>query len=137
MGFYADATVLDAVMRDLFARTLADPSGMKELTNSKMRFRLNISDPSSVVSADCKVRPPAITYGPQDGKVDLTINSPADLLHQVLLKEVRLRDAFFGSEMKVDGSIFKAKRLEGLFHVFQALYPQVLVDTGLAGDGQA
>jgi putative sterol carrier protein len=137
MGFYADANTLDAVMRDLFSRTLADPAGLKELTNSNMRFRLNISNPSAVVSADCKVRPPVIVYGPQDAKVDLAINSPADLLHQVLLKEVRLRDAFFGGQMKVDGSIFRAMRLEGLFHVFQSLYPQVLVDAGLADESHA
>jgi hypothetical protein len=137
MGFYADSKVLDAVLQDLFTRTLADPAGLKELTGSNMRFRLDISNPSAVISADCRARPPVIFYGPQDGKVDLAINTPADLLHKVLLKEVRLRDAFFGGQMKVDGSIFRAKRLEGLFHVFQALYPQVLADAGLVGERQA
>lgn len=137
MGFYTDSKILVAVMQDLFTRTLADPAGLEELTGSHMRFQLIISNPSAIIGADCKVRPPAISYGPQEGKVDLAIHSPADLLHRVLLKEVRLRDAFFGGQMKVKGSILRAKRLEGLFHVFQALYPQVLVDAGLAAENQA
>jgi hypothetical protein len=136
MGFYADSEVLAAVLRDMLTRTVADPAGLTELTKSNMRFRLNVHDPSAVASVDAKARPPVIVYGPQAGKVDLTINSPAEVLHQVLLKEVRLRDAFFGGQMKVDGSIFRAKRLEGLFHVFQAFYPQVLVDAGLDGQPQ-
>jgi putative sterol carrier protein len=131
MPFYADSDALYGALTELFNRTLADPAGQKELQGSGMVFRLDLTDPGATVTINGKARPVALKWGSNEGRADLVIHAPGDVLHQVCLKEVRLRDAFFGGKMKVDGSILRAMRLEGLFHVLQALYPQVLRDRGL------
>jgi putative sterol carrier protein len=131
MPFYPDSETLYGALTELFNRTLADPAGQKELQGSGMVFRLDLSDPAAIVTINGKARPVALQWGPDGRRADLVIHAPGDVLHQVCLKEVRLRDAFFGGKMKVDGSTFRALRLEGLFHVLQAQYPQVLRDRGL------
>ncbi len=134
MPFYSNSDTLYAVFDELFRRTLADPTGEKALQASNMVFRLDVADPGMLVTVNAKSRPADLKWRSADGRADLVIHSPADLLHQVCLKEVRLRDAFFGGKMKVEGSILRARRLEGLFHVLQAHYPQVLEDSGILKD---
>jgi hypothetical protein len=134
MPFFANSEALDGIMKELFRRVLADPSALRELARSGMLFRLDITDPRALVTVNGKVQPPVFTYGQAADRVDLAIHTPADVLHQVLLKQVRLRDAFFGGKMKIDGSILRARRLENLFHCLQDLYPGVLRDAGMQPD---
>jgi putative sterol carrier protein len=126
MPIYQNSDEMYKVMTVLFSQVLADPAGDKELTKNPVIFRLDISDPTGVITIDSKAKPPAVAYGPNQAKADLVIHTKADVLHQVCMKELRLGEAFFGGKMKVDGSILRAKRLEGLFHVIQGLYPKIV-----------
>jgi hypothetical protein len=93
-----------------------------------MIFLFDVSEPTIVVTVNGKNRPPTWSHGRTESHVDLSIHTKMDILHQVLLKEMRVRDAFLGRKIQVDGSLLAAKRLEGLFHVLQAHYPAVLKD---------
>ncbi len=131
MPVYPDAATLERALSELFDRVVADPQGIKELTSKRMVFLLDITDPAMLVTVNGKAQPPTWTRGRTESHVNLGIHTRMDILHQVLLKEMRLRDAFFGNKMKVDGSLFTARRLEGLFHVLQAHYPAVLQELQL------
>jgi hypothetical protein len=131
MPVYKDTETLERALSELFDRVVADPEGLKELSSKKMVFLFDISEPAMLVTVNGRSQPPSWSKGHTESHVNLGIHTRMDVLHQVLLKEMRVRDAFFGKKMQVDGSIFTAKRLEGLFHVLQAHYPQVLKDLNL------
>ena len=131
MPVYKNTETLERALGELFDRLIADQEGLKELTSKRMVFLLDITEPSMLVTVNGKTTPPAWLHGRTESPVNLGIHTRMDVLHQVLLKEMRLRDAFFGRKMQVDGSLFTARRLEGLFHVLQALYPVVLNDLQL------
>jgi hypothetical protein len=116
------------VLSELFDRVIADPGGIKELSSKRMVFMLDIAEPTMLVTVNGRNKPPTWSHGRTESHVNRGIHTTMDVLHQVLLKEMRLRDAFFGNKMQVDGSLFTARRLEGLFHVLQAHYPAVLED---------
>lgn len=131
MPYYPDSETLNRVLKEMFQRLLSELSAMQDLKRSRMLFVLDISNPITVVTVNSKAEPPSYKFGRSYSRPDLTIQTPMDILHQVLLKEMRLRDAYFGRSMKVNGSIFQARRLEGLFHHLQAVYPRVLQDLNL------
>jgi hypothetical protein len=131
MPYYPDSETLNSVLKEMFQRMLSDPSAVQDFKRSRMLFLLDISDPVAVVTVNSKAEPPHYKFGRSYSPPDLAIHTPMDVLHQVLLREMRLRDAYFGGSMKVDGSIFQAKRLEELFHHLQAAYPRVLQDLNL------
>ena len=115
----------------MFQRMLSEPSAIQDIKRSRMLFMLEISDPITVVTVNSKAEPPSYKFGRSYSRPDLIIQTPMDVLHRVLLREMRLRDAYFGRKMKLDGSIFQAKRLEDIFHHLQAVYPSVLQDLNL------
>lgn len=126
MPVYKDTETLERVLSELFDRVIADPEGVRELSSKKMVFLFDVSGPAMLVTVNGKSQPPTWSHGRTESHVNLGIHTEMDVLHQVLLKEMRVRDAFFGKKMQVDGSLFTAKRLEGLFHVLQKHYPLVL-----------
>jgi hypothetical protein len=128
MPVYKDSQALARVLSELFDRVVADPEGLKQLTSNRMIFLLDISEPAMLVTVNGRSEPPGWSRGKTEARVDLGVHTRMDVLHQVLLKQMRLRDAFFGRKMQVDGSLLTARRLEGLFHVLQAHYPEVLKD---------
>jgi hypothetical protein len=128
MSVYRDTATLEKALGELFDRAVTDPDGLKELSSKRMIFLLDISEPPTLITVNGKVQPPMWAHGRTENHVNLGIHTKMDVLHQVLLKEIRLRDAFFEHKIQVDGSLFTAKRLEGLFHVLQAHYPLVLQD---------
>ena len=131
MPVYQDTETLERALSELFDRVIVDPDGLKELSSKRMVFLLDISEPTMLLTVNGRNQPPTWSHGRTESHVNLGIHTKMDILHQVLLKEMRLRDAFFGHKMQVDGSLFTARRLEGLFHVLQAHYPLVLKDMQL------
>jgi hypothetical protein len=126
MPVYKDTATLERVLSALFDRVLADPEGFRELSSKRLIFLLDISEPAMLITVNGKNQPPTWSHGRTESHINLGLHTRMDVLHQVLLKEMRLRDAFFGRKLEVDGSLFTARRLEGLFHVLQAHYPLVL-----------
>ncbi len=131
MPVYKDTETLERALSELFDRVIADPEGLRELSSKKQVFLFDVSEPPMVVTVNGRNQPPTWSHGRTESHVNLGIHTKMDVLHQVLLKEMRVRDAFFGHKIQVDGSIFTAKRLEGLFHVLQKHYPLVLKDLQL------
>jgi hypothetical protein len=135
MPYYPDSETLNTVLNEMFQRTLSDPAALRDLKRSRMLFLLDISDPVAVVTVNSKAEPPSFKLGRTYSRPDLAIHTPMDVLHQVLLKEIRLREAYFGGSMKVDGSILQAKRLEDLFHHLQRIYPRVIRELNIMPGG--
>lgn len=130
MAFYQDSDSLQEVMLELFRRLSQDPEAAQEFRQSKMLVRFQFTDPELDALINGKEDPIAVTVGNYDGRVDLGLGMAADVLHEVWLGKIRLRDAFFSGQIKVSGNFFRAVKLEGIFRRSEVLYPQVLADLG-------
>ena len=131
MAFYPDTGTFCEVMTDLFERAMARPETGLAIRQVGLVFRLVTTDPEAVLTVDGRAQPPQFTSAPPAGPADLVLRLPADLLHQIWLGEVRLRDAFFGGQVQVEGPMLRALGLANLFRQVEALYPQVLRERGL------
>ena len=131
MPVYHDSDQVCAVMTDLFGRALNDPATLRELRSARMVLRLNITDPAAVVTVDAKSAAPRFQCGPSNARADLVLHTRMDVIHQVWLNQIKLKDAFFGGQIKVDGSLLRAMSLGGLFRQIEAMYPVVLRDRGM------
>ena len=96
-----------------------------------MVVSLYLDDPKTFIGLDGREKPVELSFSPDGVKPDLAIRMEADLLHNILLGKVRLRDAYFDGEIKTKGSIFKALKLADLFRQAEKLYPVVLKERGL------
>ena len=59
-------------------------------------------------------------------RADLVIHTRMDVLHRVWMSEIKLRDAFFSGQCRLDGSMLRALSLGGVFRRIEALYPVLL-----------
>ncbi len=131
MPFYSDAQTLRNVMQAVFDRLNATPGAADDFVKNKMFVSLYIDNPKVFLGVDGRQKPVRLTFSPDGTKPDLAIRLEADLLHDILLGHVRLRDAYFGGQIKTKGSVFKAMKLADLFRQAEKLYPDVLRDHGL------
>jgi hypothetical protein len=118
-------------MTDLFGRAMNDPQTLRELRSARMVLRLDISDPPAMVTVDGKATTPQFQCGPSNAHADLVLHTRMDVIHQVWLNQIKLRDAFFSGQIQVDGSVLRAMSLGGLFRQIEAMYPTVLRDRGM------
>jgi hypothetical protein len=131
MAFYADSQTLCEVMTELFRRVMANPTARRQVRRTKLVVRLVMSDPDFVLSVDGKSSPPGFTCNVSGASPDLVLHMKADVLHNIWLSEIRLRDAYWSGQIKVEGSLLSALALSNLFRHVEALYPSVLQDKGL------
>ncbi len=131
MPVYHNSDQVCEVMTDLFSRALHDPATLRELHRARMVLRLNISDPAAVVTVNAKAPAPQFQCGPSNARADLVLHTRMDVIHQVWLNQIKLKDAFFGGQIKVDGSLLRAMSLGGLFRQIEAMYPVVLRERGM------
>ncbi len=131
MSFYPDAQTLRNVMQEVFDRLNATPGAADDFVKHHMVVGLYLDNPKVYLGLDGRRKPVALSYTPDGTKPDLAIRLDADLLHDILLGKVRLRDAYFGGQIKTKGSVFKAMKLADLFRQAEKLYPDVLKDQGL------
>ncbi|HID32981.1 MAG TPA: hypothetical protein EYP25_00155 [Anaerolineae bacterium] len=131
MPFYPDSQTLRTVMTTLFDRLNDRPGAADDFVKNRMMVSLYIDNPKVFLGVDGRQKPVKINFSPDGVKPDLAIRLDADLLHGILLGTVRLRDAYFGGQIKTKGSIFKAMKLADLFRQAEKLYPDVLKDQGL------
>lgn len=132
MALYPDTATVCKVMSELFKRSMADPQTMSELRRSNLVLRLEISDPPAQFTVDARSQPPHFTCGVDAGRPDLVLHVRMDVLHQIWMGEIRLQDAFFSGQCRLDGSMLRALSLGGLFRGVEALYPGVLREFKLA-----
>ncbi len=133
MPFYTSPETLRDVTRDLFARISHTPGATDEFARSKMLINVYLQNPNAFIGLNARSRPVSFTYSPDSVTPDLELHLEADTLHAIWLGHRRLRDAFFGGEIKTKGSVFKAMQLAPLFRQAETLYPIVLKEKGLLG----
>ena len=84
------------------------------------------------ITINGRKRPAQIAYGPVKVHPTLDIEMKADILHSILLGEQSLKKAFGGGLLKVRGPVWKTADLAALLDHGRQIYPQVLVEQGLA-----
>ena len=88
-------------------------------------FQFQLTDPETRLWVDGRSNPVRAFSGEQALKPTLTATMSGDTLHELLLGTLPLGKAISGGHLRVKGSIFKAIKLEELFHHCQAQYPQL------------
>ncbi len=131
MPFYSDSNTLNDVMQTLFDRLSRTPGATDQFARSKLIIHVHISEPEAFILLNGRSRPVRFRFQPDSNPPDLALYLAADTLHKIWLSEIRLRDAFFGGQIKTKGSVFKAMQLAPLFRQAEMLYPRVLVEKGL------
>ena len=136
MPFYPDAETFYGVMNDLFSQVMATPDLLKPLRDGKVLLRISTSQPNTILVVDGRSVPPRFLIGKTpDGKVDVGLSLAADVLHNVWLGKIGLRDAYLAGKIRLDSSPLKALSLMmgllEMFHFVEGLYPGVLQKRGL------
>jgi hypothetical protein len=138
MPFYPDTATFYVVMTDLFGRVIAAPGVLKPLTDGKVLLRMTVTEPDAVLIVDGRTNPPRFitgSAGSAGSRPDIGLRIPADVLHNVWLNRIRLRDAFMAGKMHLDTSPLRAlgllSSLTGMFRFTEQIYPQVLREHGM------
>ena len=131
MPFYSDPKVIRSIMTEVFDRLNATPGAADDFVKHHMVVSLYLDNPKTFIGLDGRQEPVGLSFSPDGVKPDLAIRLDADLLHNILLGSVRLRDAYFSGQIKTKGSVFKAMKLADLFRQAEKLYPVVLKERGL------
>lgn len=118
-------------MQEVFDRLNATPGAADDFVKHHMVVSLYLDNPKAFIGLDGRQEPVGLSFSPDGVKPDLAIRLDADLLHNILLGSVRLRDAYFSGQIKTKGSVFKAMKLADLFRQAEKLYPVVLKERGL------
>lgn len=137
MPFYADADTFYGVMEELFAQVLRQPELVRPLRESKVLLHITATQPAANLVLDARSDPPRFSTGSApDDKPTLGLRVPADVLHQVWLGKIRLRDAYWAGKIELTTSPLKALSLllglQGLFRYVESIYPGALRRHGLA-----
>lgn len=136
MSFYRDTETLYAVMEDLFGRVMADPQMQRLLRKSKAIIRITLTNPDAVLCLNARQEPLRFTTGcVDDGKADLGLRIPAQVLHDIWLSNIRMRDAFATGAIHLQTNPLRAlgllNQLQELFRYAEKIYPFVLRERGL------
>ena len=136
MPFYRDAETFYEVMNDLFSQVMARPDLLKPLVDGKVVLRITTTQPDTILVVDGRAVPPRFTMGTDStGKVDVGVSLSADVLDNVWMGKMRLRDAYLAGKMHLDSSPLKALSLMTslleMFRFVEGLYPGVLKKRGL------
>lgn len=125
MTVYANSEQLTRVLRVLFERVSQDPAAVQVLVAARLIIRLQTSNPQAVVVLNGRKNPPQLSYSANGLLPDLDVQTSADVLHQILGREMRLRAAVATRQLQVRGPVWKSFVLETIFRSAQALYPDV------------
>jgi hypothetical protein len=136
MPFYPNAETFYEVMNDLFGQVMARPDLLKPLRDGKVLLRITTSEPDAILMVDGRSVPPRFLSGKTpEGKVDVGLSLAADVLHNVWLGKIRLRDAYLAGKIHLDSNPIRALSLmTGLLEMFrfvEGIYPNILKKRGL------
>jgi hypothetical protein len=136
MPFYRDTETFYQVMNDLFSQVMLQPELLKPLRDGKVVLGITTTQPDAILVVDGRAVPPRFTTGTvPTGKVDVGLSLSTDVLHNVWMGKIRLRDAYLAGKLHLDSNPLKALSLmTGLLEMFrfvEGLYPGVLKKRGL------
>lgn len=130
MAIFATTEEYYTVMQRLFERIREENGAERVMRQARLILRLWTTDPEAIITVNGRHNPVKITYGENQVKSDLDLNLPADLLHDIWLNRVSLRESYFAGKIKVTGPLVRAMQVALLFEQAERLYPQVLVEQG-------
>ncbi len=128
MPVYQEPQQFYAVLQEGFRRMAADPQALADFQRRRMMVALQTTEPATTTVIDGRANPAKVTYGSVDGKPDLALKMPTDLLHGILMGEASVKQSFMSGAVQVTGNVFRAMQLADLFHQIQRVYPQVRQD---------
>ena len=126
MAVYENAEQVQAIYTHLFNTVdKTDPDGMDSLVKAKMVIQFRLRDPQISMWVDGRTKPVQALFADPGVKPTLAVEMSVDTLHEMLMTTLPLGKAVSGGHLKVDGSIFKAFKLQDLFETCQGQYPQI------------
>lgn len=132
MSIYASDSQLYSCFQALFGIIEAhDPKAADALLKSSLAITFNCINPTASITIDARRAPLQLAYG-QTGMVPtIEVGLTADVLHCLLLGEVRLTKAIGSDLINLKGPVWKTLSLADIFHYAQEFYPGVLTNHGL------
>jgi len=125
MSAFQDQQQFITIMDKLLARLRAMPGATDDLVSSGLTIRLRCRNPEAVVTIFSEGDTLRIAPGEEERRADLELALEADLLHQVWMDEIRLRDALFRGDIHIVGSPFRVFHLAELFRAAEEVYPEI------------
>ena len=132
MPVYANDAQLYECFQNLFGVIQRqEPGAADALLKSSLAISFLCSAPAATITIDARKRPLQLSYGPTSLKPTIEVSLSSDVLHCLLLGEMRLTKAIGSDKMNLKGPVWKAMTLADVFHHAQRFYPQVLRENGL------
>ena len=138
MPVYPNTETLYDVMNQLFEEVMKTPQIVQPLQKTNKVIRIQLTDPSAVLTLDGRSNPPRFLPGPvKEPAPDFIISMPADVLHNVWLGKASLTEAYFAGKIKLEkGGALSAlglwNNLSGLFSEVGKIYPRILKQRSVA-----
>ena len=108
-----------------------DPKAADALLKASLAIRFECREPQASITIDARKAPVAVHYGANEIKPTIKVGLTADVLHCLLLGDIRLGKAIGSKLVDLDGPIWKTLSLADIFHYAQQFYPAVLQEHNL------
>ena len=132
MPIYADDAQLYRCFQTLFGIIEThDPKAADALLKASLAITFQCTQPTALITIDARRAPVQLAYGPTSVKPTIEVGLTADMLHCLLLGEMRLTKAIGSDLVNLKGPVWKTLSLADIFHYAQEFYPGVLANNGL------
>ena len=132
MAVFSDSALFYTTLQTLFARIeQIDTNVIDDLLSTRMVFRIDVSNPSALITINGRTKPLQIDYGPSKSRPDLTLSTSADTLHLILSDSLSVKQAYLNKEIMVRGPFWKIMPLVKVFEISRQIYPQIVAENGL------
>ena len=132
MPFYDSSEQFYATARTLFDQVQEEyPQAADDVRRAKLLIRFNCLEPEANIMINGRREPVSVTYGENRIRPEVDVYLTTDILHFILLGELRLSQALTKKKVTVHGPARKVLKVVDLFHQCQAIYPKILRAQGL------
>ena len=129
MTIYASDTQLYSCFERLFAVIENhDPQAANALLKASLAIRFDCVAPRASITIDARRAPVKLAYGQTSVVPTIEVGLTADVLHCLLLGEVRLTKAIGNDLIDLKGPVWKTLSLADIFRYAQQFYPGVLMN---------
>ena len=124
MPIYQNAGQLNDIFVRMFNQiNQEEPHALDKVAKSHMVIKFQVTEPAIDLWVDGRSKPVEASSGDLDVKPTLTVICNGESLHELLLGTLPISKGISSKRLKVNGSLFKAIRLEDLLHHCQSRYP--------------
>jgi hypothetical protein len=129
MPIYASDNQLYTCFQALFGIIEThDPKASDALLKSSLAITFNCINPTASITIDARRAPVKLAYGQTSVVPTIEVGLTADVLHCLLLGEVRLTKAIGNDLIDLKGPVWKTLSLADIFRYAQQFYPGVLMN---------